>query len=222
MRTNPLFDRWSPRLLSVLRIVAALLFLQHGTSKLFAVPPTHRRDRRAVLPLGAAGVIEVVGGALILLGLFTRPAAFICSGEMAFAYFLAHAPRGPLPNTNRASCRCCSASSSCIWRRPAPAPGAWMRRAHAGGGEKVTAALTASRRAASCTITPRTQIDDHHRLRCRRHRRHHRRPLAQAGHDVLLVDKAEDHVAAMNARGLTIESREGAVTIPSAPSPPAR
>lgn len=92
---------WSPRLLSVLRIVAALLYLLHGTQKLFAVPPPASGATVALASrLGAAGVIELVGGALILLGLFTRPAAFICSGEMAFAYFLAHAPRGPLPIGN--------------------------------------------------------------------------------------------------------------------------
>jgi putative oxidoreductase len=95
------FTAWSPRLLSVLRIVAALLYLLHGTQKLFAVPPSASGATVALASrLGAAGVIEVVGGALILLGLFTRPAAFICSGEMAFAYFLAHAPRGPLPIGN--------------------------------------------------------------------------------------------------------------------------
>jgi putative oxidoreductase len=93
-----MLDSWAPRLLSVLRIVAALLYLLHGTSKLFGVPSTtsgatvHLASR-----LGAAGVIEIVGGGLILLGLFTRPAAFICAGEMAFAYFLAHAPRGWIP-----------------------------------------------------------------------------------------------------------------------------
>jgi putative oxidoreductase len=97
-----MFDRWSPRLLSVLRIVAAFLYVQHGTSKLFGVPPAGRGATVELFSrLGAAGVIEIVGGSLILLGLFTRPTAFICSGEMAFAYFLAHAPRGPLPNLNQ-------------------------------------------------------------------------------------------------------------------------
>jgi len=73
----------------------------HGTQKLFGVPPSASgRTVELASRMGAAGVIEVVGGLLILLGLFTRPAAFICSGEMAFAYCLAHAPRGLLPNTN--------------------------------------------------------------------------------------------------------------------------
>jgi len=93
---------WAPRLLSVLRIVAALLYLLHGTSKLFGVPPT---PSGATVPLasrlGVASVIEIVGGTLILLGLFTSVAAFICSGEMAVAYFLAHAPRGWIPLLNQ-------------------------------------------------------------------------------------------------------------------------
>ena len=89
---------WSPRLLSVLRIVAALLYLLHGTSKLLAIP-SGPSGVTVVLAsrLGAAGVIEIIGGTLILIGLFTRPAAFICAGEMAFAYFLGHAPRGWIP-----------------------------------------------------------------------------------------------------------------------------
>ncbi len=92
---------WSPQLLSVLRIVAAFLYMLHGTQKLFGVPPSASGATVALVSrLGAAGVIEVVAGLLILLGLFTRPAAIICSGEMAFAYFLAHAPRGWLPNSN--------------------------------------------------------------------------------------------------------------------------
>ena len=96
-----MLDAWAPRLLSVLRIVAALLYLLHGTSKLFGVPPTASGSTVALASrLGAAGVIEIVGGGLILLGLFTRPVAFICAGEMAFAYFLAHAPRGWMPLLN--------------------------------------------------------------------------------------------------------------------------
>jgi putative oxidoreductase len=76
--------------------------VQHGTSKLFGVPPAGKGATVELFSrLGAAGVIEIVGGTLILLGLFTRPTALICSGEMAFAYFLAHAPRGPLPLLNQ-------------------------------------------------------------------------------------------------------------------------
>ena len=90
---------WSPHLLSVLRIVVALLFILHGTAKLFGVPagggPVPLASK-----LGVAGVLEVVGGALLLLGLFTRPVAFVLSGEMAVAYFTAHAPRGLIPMAN--------------------------------------------------------------------------------------------------------------------------
>ena len=93
---------WAPRLLSVLRIVAAFLYLPHGTSKLFGVPPTPSGATvNLASRLGAAGAIEIVGGTLILLGLFTRPVAFVCAGEMAFAYFLAHAPRGLVPLQNQ-------------------------------------------------------------------------------------------------------------------------
>ena len=95
-------NAWSPQLLSVLRIVAAVLYVLHGTQKMFGVPPSasgatvHLASR-----LGAAATIEIVLGTLILLGLFTRPAAFICSGEMAFAFFLSHFPRGWLPLLNQ-------------------------------------------------------------------------------------------------------------------------
>lgn len=92
---------WAPRLLSVLRVMAALLFLQHGTAKLFGVPPVAMFDGLRLLSLmGIAGVLELVGGVLLVLGLFTRPVAFVLSGEMAFAYFIAHAPRGLFPILN--------------------------------------------------------------------------------------------------------------------------
>ena len=104
-----LLARWralAPYLLSLLRIVAALLFMQVGTAKLFAFPA-------AVMPGGGtapfgslawvAGFLEEFGGGLLLLGLFTRPVAFILSGEMAFAYFLGHAPQGFWPVLNQGS-----------------------------------------------------------------------------------------------------------------------
>ncbi|HEV8509788.1 MAG TPA: DoxX family protein [Gemmatimonadales bacterium] len=88
---------WAPQLLSVLRIVLAFLFIQVGSAKWFAFPA-------AVMPGGGtapvgslawfAGVIEVIGGTLFLIGLFTRPVAYILSGEMAFAYFIGHASQG--------------------------------------------------------------------------------------------------------------------------------
>ncbi|MGE5515339.1 MAG: DoxX family protein [Bacteroidota bacterium] len=92
---------WAPRLLSVLRIVAALLFLQHGSAKLFAFPHVAMFDGLQLLSLvGVAGVLELVGSVLLAVGLFTRPVAFVLSGEMAFAYFMAHAPGGFFPILN--------------------------------------------------------------------------------------------------------------------------
>lgn len=95
---------WAPYLLSILRIVAAFLYMQVGTAKWFAFPG-------AVMPGGGtapvgslpfvAGVLETVGGSLLLLGLFTRPVAFILSGEMAVAYFIGHAPHGFWPVLNQ-------------------------------------------------------------------------------------------------------------------------
>jgi putative oxidoreductase len=89
-----LFDTWQPRALAALRIVVGFLFLQHGTAKLFHVPHVTLFDSLKVLSLvGVAGVLEITGGLLLLVGLFTRPAAFILSGEMAVAYFIEHAPQ---------------------------------------------------------------------------------------------------------------------------------
>jgi putative oxidoreductase len=88
-------DVWVPRAQGLLRIITAFLFLQHGTAKLFGIPHVAMFDNLQLLSLiGVAGIIEVTFGALVLIGLFTRPAAFILSGEMAFAYFMAHAPQG--------------------------------------------------------------------------------------------------------------------------------
>ncbi|MFZ0844330.1 MAG: DoxX family protein [Pseudolabrys sp.] len=98
--TNPL-TRWSPQLLSVLRIISALLFLAHGTAKFFQFPHVSMYDGMALMsPGGIAGVIELVGGALLAVGLFSRIAAFIMSGEMAAAYFMVHAPQGFHPQLN--------------------------------------------------------------------------------------------------------------------------
>ena len=93
---------WSPRLLSVLRIMTALMLLQHGTAKYLGFPHVAAFDDLQFLSLlGASGVLELVGGALMLIGLFTRPVAFILSGFMAVAYFLAHAPQGFYPLLNQ-------------------------------------------------------------------------------------------------------------------------
>jgi putative oxidoreductase len=106
-------DSWSPKALSLLRVMSGLVFLQHGTQKILhfpaalAPPPGAGGGgpRPAMPPLmamlaGASGWIELVGGILIVIGLFTRPVAFLISGEMAIAYFMAHAPRSPFPILN--------------------------------------------------------------------------------------------------------------------------
>jgi putative oxidoreductase len=96
----PWLSRWQPVLLALLRIVTGLLFVEHATSKFFAFPvpfPVHP------LPpmLMAAGVVELVAGVLITIGLFTRLAAFIASGEMAIGYFMMHFPQGFWPVVNK-------------------------------------------------------------------------------------------------------------------------
>jgi len=92
--------RYAPYVLSIVRIVVALLFLEHGTSRLFGFPSPLPTPEFLSLHW-FAGAIELVGGALLLPGLFTRPIAFILSGEMAFAYFMSHAPHGFFPIINR-------------------------------------------------------------------------------------------------------------------------
>lgn len=91
---------WSSRMLSVLRIITGLLFLEHGTQKLLGFPPPPNPGPALFSLLGLQGVLELVGGFLILIGLFTRPVAFILAGDMAVAYFMAHAPRGFFPMLN--------------------------------------------------------------------------------------------------------------------------
>jgi putative oxidoreductase len=97
-------NRYSAQLLGITRIVIGLLFLEHGTNKVFHFPAAAGGAVHAfnimAFPVGPAGIIELVAGALIVLGLFSRWAAFIASGEMAFAYFLAHFPRNPFPLVN--------------------------------------------------------------------------------------------------------------------------
>lgn len=101
MKISKSFDTaWTPRVLGLLRIILGFLFLQHGTSKLFGMPVAMSDGVQLFSLIGFAGVLELVGGALIMIGLFTRPTAFILSGEMAFAYFMAHAPNGFLPIMN--------------------------------------------------------------------------------------------------------------------------
>jgi putative oxidoreductase len=93
----PIPARWSAQLQSVLRIVAALGFMHHGVSKFFGIPPFPM----PLTPLlYTAGTLELVGGGLLLLGLFTRPVAFVLSGMMAVAYFMMHAPKSIFPAVN--------------------------------------------------------------------------------------------------------------------------
>jgi putative oxidoreductase len=133
MELSDRLSQWSPQVLSVLRIVAALLFMQHGMAKLFDFPPSGRFEDLQLLSLvGVAGILEVFGGALLLVGLFTRPVAFVLSGLMAAAYFLAHAPRDffPLLNNGNLAILYCFVffylvfagggawSLDALWRRP--------------------------------------------------------------------------------------------------------
>jgi putative oxidoreductase len=91
---------WQPRILSVLRIVAGLLLLQHGLVKHFSFPMAYPSKLETFSLLWFAGVIEIVGGILLVLGLFTRWAAFVCAGFAAFAYFMGHAPKSFYPIVN--------------------------------------------------------------------------------------------------------------------------
>lgn len=96
-------EKLTPYVLGLLRIIVGFLFLQHGSAKLLGVP--HLAMFEGGVPLmslmGVAGILELVGGIMILIGLFTRPVAFILSGQMAVAYFMAHAPNGFLPILNQ-------------------------------------------------------------------------------------------------------------------------
>lgn len=92
--------RWTPSMLSVLRIITGLLFLEHGTQKLLSFPPSEHAAPALFSLIGVQGVLELVGGFLILIGFLTRPVAFILSGDMAVAYFMAHAPKDFFPTLN--------------------------------------------------------------------------------------------------------------------------
>ena len=107
MNVSSLGTRWrslAPSFLSILRIVAAFLFMQFGTAKWFAFPAPIMPDGSTVALaslVGVAAILEAVGGLLLLVGLFTRPVAFLLSGQMAVAYFVGHAPQGFWPVLNQ-------------------------------------------------------------------------------------------------------------------------
>jgi putative oxidoreductase len=109
MKGKFFFEAWTPQLLSVMRIVVAFLFMTHGMVKWLGYPAPFPMQIKLFSLFGLAGVLELFGGALVLVGLFTRPVAFILSGEMAFAYFMAHAPKGfwPLLNGGEAAVLYC-------------------------------------------------------------------------------------------------------------------
>lgn len=95
-------SRWSPQLLSILRIMTALLFIAHGTAKFLSFPYIEGMSGISPMSLGGiAGILELVGGALLIIGFYSRLTAFILSGLMAFAYFLAHAPSDFFPIRNQ-------------------------------------------------------------------------------------------------------------------------
>jgi putative oxidoreductase len=102
MDVNQLEETWGPRLLGILRIVTALIFMEHGAQKLLGFPPlpADRSMPEMFTLLWFAGFLELVGGFLVLIGFLTRPVAFILSGQMAVAYWMAHAPQAPYPALN--------------------------------------------------------------------------------------------------------------------------
>ena len=130
-------NRWSAELLSVMRIMSGLLFLEHGTAKLLNFPPNPNGNPEFLSLIWFAGLIELVGGALVTLGLGTRVAAFIVSGEAAFVYFIGHAPQGFFPLLNRGD-------SAILWcfvflYIAAAGPGPWSLDAMLGRERRVAA-----------------------------------------------------------------------------------
>jgi putative oxidoreductase len=117
---------WTPRVQGLLRLVVSYLFLQHATAKLFGFPHIAYFDNLQLLSLiGIAGLIELIAGSLLLIGLFARAAAFVLSGEMAFAYFIGHASHGnvlmPMLNQGEPAVLYCFIFLSLA----AGGPGAW-------------------------------------------------------------------------------------------------
>jgi putative oxidoreductase len=131
--------KWTPYALSLLRIALGLLFIQHGTEKLWGFPPGSRIDHNFFTSMhGFAGLIELPGGLMLILGLFTRPLAFILCGEMAVAYFHSWAPRGlwPISNGGELAVICCY---TFLWLVAAGA-GPWSLDAWLRGKEKKASA----------------------------------------------------------------------------------
>jgi putative oxidoreductase len=93
-------SRYQPQALSILRIVTALLFIAHGTQKLLGFPAAEWGTAELMSLMGLAGILEIFGGLAILVGFMTRPVAFVLSGFMAVAYWMAHAPQNPFPVNN--------------------------------------------------------------------------------------------------------------------------
>ena len=100
MNVDSMAQSWAPRMLSVLRIMSALLYIEHGSQKLLGFPASERGPVALFSFYGFAGFLELFGGILLAIGLFTRPVAFVLSGQMAFAYFMAHAPQSFFPANN--------------------------------------------------------------------------------------------------------------------------
>ena len=93
-------ERHSPMALAGLRVISGLMFMQHGAQKIFSFPAEAMGPFQLMSQMGIGGVLELVGGALIVLGLFTRPVAFLASGFSAVGYWMIHAPNGPFPILN--------------------------------------------------------------------------------------------------------------------------
>lgn len=136
MNTDPLnMARFAPTLHGVLRITTALTFVSHGSLKLLGFPASSMPTPPLASLMGVAGLMELIGGLLVLVGLFTRPVAFLLAGEMAVAYWMAHAPQGPFPVVNMGE----SAYLFCfvfLWLSAAGA-GPWSLDAARGAGKAV-------------------------------------------------------------------------------------
>lgn len=134
---NPLFeqggwaDRHAPEMLSTLRIVTALLFLSHGMSKIFGIPLSSASFPQPWTLFWIAGMLELIGGLLLLVGLFSRPVAFVLAGEMAIAYWLVHAPDNfwPALNDGEPAILFCFIFLYVLFRGPGPWSGdCWLKR----------------------------------------------------------------------------------------------